>query len=89
MPKQRKAKKSDVSEEFKSVVATLQDTELKERVVTLSKNEGELLKARKEDQALTEAKDTVKEYSAPYLEALKTVRSERQYIHTVLEERGK
>ena len=89
MPRLKKAKKSDiVSEEFKDVIASLQTLELKDRVVTLSKQEGEIVKARVEDDQLTETVALVKELKAPYTEALKTVRAQRAYVHAVLEERG-
>jgi len=89
MPKQKKPKSDIVNEEFKSVVAGMAGPELKEKVVNLSKMEGEILKARAEDQELNETKDALKEMTAPYSEALKKVRAERIYVHTVLEERGK
>ncbi len=89
MPKIRKAKKVDiVSEEFKELVTSLQTIELKERVVTLSRQEGEIIKARSDDEKLAEISELHKELKAPYSEALKKVRSERTYVHTVLEDRG-
>ena len=81
-------KQDAVSEEFKNAIASMDTEELKERVVTLSRQEGEIIKARKDDQELTDASDRVKELKAPYSEALKKVKSERQYVHVVLEERG-
>lgn len=87
MPKT--AKKPDiVSEEFRNAVASMSTEELKERVVTLSRQEGEIIKARKEDTELTDASERVKELKGPYADALKKVKSERQYVHTVLEDRG-
>ncbi len=88
MPRPRKVKQDIVSEEFKNAVASMDTDELKERVVTLSKQEGEIIKARKDDSDLTDATERVKEMKAPYAEALKKVKSERQYVHTILEERG-
>jgi hypothetical protein len=86
--KTAKKKKDIVSEEFKAVIESLQTSELKERIVTLSRQEGEVLKARREDDALTECSATLKELKAPYSEALKVVRAERAYAHSTLEERG-
>lgn len=89
MPKYKTKKKDElVSEEFKNGVAAMKNEELKERVVTLSRQEGEVVKARKDDSELTEAVERVKELKGPYTDALKKVRSERQYVHIVLEERG-
>ena len=85
----KKNKKKDlVSEEFKEVVGALQTLELKDRVVRLSAQEGEIIKARQEDEKLNDAHELYKELRAPYTEAARKVRAERAYIHTVLEERG-
>ena len=89
MPRPKKNKKKDiVSEEFKEFVTSLQTIELKDRVVTLSRQEGEIIKARSEDEKLNEISELHKELKAPYSEALKKVRSERTYVHSVLEDRG-
>ncbi len=88
MPRPKMKKPDTVSEEFKNAIATMNSPELKERVVTLSRQEGEIIKARKDDLELTEVLERVKELKAPYAEALKKVKSERQYVHVVLEERG-
>ncbi len=89
MPQPKKVKQDLVSEEFKSVVVSMSDSELKEKVVNLSRNEGEILKAKKDDEELNETKDRLKEMTTPYAEALKKVKVERAYVHTILEERGK
>lgn len=88
MPRQKMKKEADVSDEFKNAIAAMNSNELKDRVVTLSRQEGEIIKARKEDDELTEATERVKELKAPYSEALKKVKNERVYVHSVLEERG-
>ncbi len=88
MPRPKMKKTDVVSEEFKNAIASMDTEELKERVVTLSRQEGEIIKARKDDTELTDASDRVKELKGPYAEALKKVKSERQYVHVVLEERG-
>lgn len=84
----KKAKKELVSPEFKDMVEAASPSELKEKIVNLSKNEGEVIKQKNSDEALQEAKEKVKEYSAPYSEALKVVRSQRTYVHEILEQRG-
>jgi|GEM_PF-3137220 len=88
MPRPKMKKQDTVSEEFKNLVNSMNTAELKERVVTLSKQEGEVIKARKEDLDLSDATALVKELKAPYGEALKKVRAERQFVHVILEERG-
>lgn len=88
MPRGKKKKTDLVSEEFKSVVEASTLPELKEKIVNLSRQEGEVLKAKKDDDELQEAKEKAKELSAPYAETLKKVRSERGFVHEVLSQRG-
>ncbi len=89
MGKRGRKAKDLVSDEFKNSVASAADDELKTKVVNLSKNEEEILKARSEDTALAEAKDTAKELNAPYADSMKEVRARRRYVLRVLQERGK
>lgn len=88
MAQRGRKKQETVSEEFKNAIASMETKELKERVVSLSKSEGEVLKSRKEDDELNEATEKLKHLKGPYSEALKVVRAQRSYVHTVLEERG-
>lgn len=84
-------KKADqvLTDEFKNAVGSAQDEELRTKVMTLCKAEEEAIEARANDHALTEAKDKVKEFSAPYSETLKGIKIRRRYILKVLKERGK
>ncbi len=89
MAKRGRKAKDLISEEFRNAIASAQDDELKTKVVNLSKNEEEVLKARGEDQALTDAKELTKELAAPYSETLKEIKARRRYVLKVLGERGK
>ncbi len=89
MAKRGRKAKDLISEEFKNLVASAADDELKTKVVNLSKNEEEVLKTRGEDQSFNEAKDLAKELGAPYIETLKEVKARRRYVLKVLQERGK
>ena len=88
MAKRGRKKQELVSEEFKNVVASSDTNELKEKVCTLSKHQMDTLKAKKEDQALVDAQELAKELSAPYRDALKTLRAQLGYVLKTLEERG-
>ncbi len=89
MAKRGRKPKDLISDEFKNLVASAQDDELKTKVVNLSKNEEEVLKTRAEDQAFNDARDLAKELGAPYAETLKEIKARRRYVLKVLQERGK
>lgn len=89
MAKRGRKSKDLLSEEFRNVVASANDEELQTKVITLSKSEEEVFKARAEDNPLNEAKMLSKELGAPYADALKEVRARRRYVLTVMQERGK
>ncbi len=87
MKRGRKTKQL-VSDEFQNTVAAAQTDELKTRVVSLSRGEEDILKAKAEDQQLNDAKDLAKELNAPYAEGLKEMRARRRFVLKVLQERG-
>ncbi len=87
MKRGRKTKQL-VDDEFQNVVAAAQTDELKTRVVSLSRGEEDILKAKAEDQQLNDAKDLAKELNTPYAEGLKVMRARRRFVLKVLQERG-
>jgi hypothetical protein len=89
MARPKKEPQDILSEEFKNMVASGSEDELKTRVVSLSKNEEEVVKTRSDDTKLSDTKLLLKELSGPYTDALKEIKAKRRYVLKVLQERGK
>jgi len=73
---------------FLDEIAGLSRDQLNNRLLGLAKGRQDILQAREEDQDLAQAKDTVKELSAPYSESLKSTDLKMRYIAQVIKEKG-
>lgn len=82
-------KVKDLDPNFAEEVNTMTDSDLKEKVVTLTKYSIEIEEARKEDQDLASLKEQLKTANQTYTEPLKANKLKRQLILDVLKNRGK
>ena len=95
MPRQSKNPKTvfdkvkDLDPDFAQEVNTMTDTDLKEKVIVLTKYSMEIEEARKEDQDLASLKEQLKTANQTYTEPLKANKLKRQLILDVLKNRGK
>jgi len=95
MPKQSKNSKTtfdkvkDLDPDFAQEVNTMTDSDLKERVIVLTKYSMEIEEAKKEDQDLASLKEQLKTTNQTYTEPLKANKLKRQLILDVLKSRGK
>lgn len=95
MPRPSKAPKTtfdkvkDLDPNFAEEVNTMTDSDLKEKVVTLTKYSMEIEEARKDDQDLASLKEQLKTANQTYTEPLKANKLKRQLILDVLKSRGK
>lgn len=95
MPRQSKTPKTaydrvkELDPNFAEEVNTMTDSDLKEKVVVLTKYSMEIEEARKDDQDLASLKEQVKVANQTYSEPLKANKLKRQLILDVLKSRGK
>ena len=95
MPRQSKTPKTaydrvkELDPSFAEEVNTMTDSDLKEKVVVLTKYSMEIEEARKDDQDLASLKEQVKVANQTYSEPLKANKLKRQLILDVLKSRGK
>ena len=82
-------KVKDLDPDFAQEVNTMTDTDLKEKVIVLTKYSMEIEEARKEDQDLASLKEQLKTANQTYTEPLKANKLKRQLILDVLKNRGK
>lgn len=82
-------KVKDLDPDFAQEVNTMTDTDLKERVIVLTKYSMEIEEAKKEDQDLASLKEQLKTANQTYTEPLKANKLKRQLILDVLKNRGK
>ena len=62
--------------------------DLRKRITTCEQNIAESERAQAADEALAEAKQTVKTLAAPYKDAIKAQRAQQRYALILLEQRG-
>jgi hypothetical protein len=82
-------KVKDLDATFADEVFTMPDSDLKEKIVTLTKYSMEIEEARSEDQDLQSLKEQLKVCNQTYTEPLKANKLKRQLILDVLKNRGK
>lgn len=74
--------------EFHAEVSSLSADQLDSRLAQLAKDESEVNKAKEEDEQLHTAREQLKEFSAPYREAKKAIKSKVAFIIELLKDRG-
>ena len=87
LPKGLWDKVKDVDETFANEVYTLSDTQLKEKVVEMSKYQTELEFAREKDEDLKAKQEQAKVAGETYTGPLKAIKLKRQLVFKVLKER--
>jgi hypothetical protein len=85
----KKDKWDDVPSEFKEALYSASDEEVKQKVAQIAIGQAELMIAKKQDQALEEAKEVYTAASAIYRDGTKANRLKIEFAHYVLESRGK
>lgn len=88
-PKSAFDKVKEMDPSFAEEVNTMTDSDLKEKVVTLTKYSLEIEEARKDDSDLASLKEQLKVANQTYTEPLKANKLKRQLILDVLKSRGK
>lgn len=73
---------------FAEVIKALDTTALKNQIVKCNKNMAAIEEAKKADDKLTQAKELVKEYGAPYSESIKNEKLKVKFLLEELETRG-
>lgn len=76
-----------VGPEFVSIVNGQSLKDLNDNLLTLAKYAQEVITSQKADEALSKAKEEVKELNAPYKEALKANANKQRYVALLLEEK--
>lgn len=74
--------------EFKDTANAASVDDLKKTIVTCESNVYAIEKEKEEDIKLNAAKETVKEFSAPYNDAMKTQVAKIKYVLFLLEGKG-
>ena len=74
--------------EFKEMADAASTEDLKKMIVTCESNLYEVEKGKESDQKLNAAKESVKEWSAPYRDARKAQTAKIQYALYLLEGKG-
>lgn len=89
--KGRKAKLpfEDLDQEFKDLVANLQDDDIRKKMAEVAINEHENQLAKKADQDLESKKEQYKIAGELYKEATKGNKLRIKYCYSILEARGK
>ena len=78
-----------LSPEFTDSVNGMNSMEIDSRILLITKEQQEVVEAKRNDQKLKEAKDLAKELSAPYLDCLKECKIKIEYLIVRLNEMGK
>jgi len=81
-------KKEILGSEFTSTVDSMQTDELKEKIISLAKQEREILDKKDEDIKLQEAVALLADLNGAYRDALKYNKEQRRYVLKTLETRG-
>lgn len=87
----KESKKEKVEKLYPDFVVTVQSMkidELEQRINFLAKEKEKVAKAQEEDLGLQQAKETVKEMSAPYNDTKKAIDLQMSYVIHLLEEKG-
>lgn len=82
------AKIIEAMPEFKDIAESSSTDDLKKLIVTCEGNIYTIEKSKEKDEKLTAAKEIVKEYSAPYNDAIKAQTAKVKYILYLLESKG-
>jgi len=77
-----------ISQEFVDAVAQMDTDEVKERIITTEGHLYEIAGAKEADNALTDAKERVKELSLPYRESTSEENAKLQFCLYTLRQRG-
>lgn len=88
MNKQGRKKKDILSDEFKDSAKAMQTEELKEKIIFFSKQEKEIIEQKDKDEKLKEISSVYADLNGSYKDALKYNKAQRQFLLSVLEERG-
>lgn len=72
--------------EFVDMLIGANKQSLENNLLTYAKHREEVELAKSEDEGLASAKETVKELSAPYNDAIKALKLKLAYIHVMLQE---
>lgn len=75
------------NESFAGEVRGMTETQLKDTLARISLRAQEIIQAKQDCDELTEAKQTVKEISAPFNEALKKEKQKIEFLVRILEEK--
>jgi len=81
-------KKEILSSEFTNAVDSMQTDELKEKIISLAKQEREILDKKEEDEKLQEVVALLADLNGAYRDALKYNKEQRRYVLKILETRG-
>lgn len=84
----KKDKFSDLDEDYKNAVASMDTDAIKRKICEVAMNQEELMTAKSEDQDLAEKVGQAKEAGTIYREGSKMNRLRTQYAMRVLEDRG-
>ena len=88
-PKQLIDKVRDIDKAFADSVYALSDDNAREKMITFSKHIAEIEKAKKDDQDLKSAKESLKVKNETYTGPLKAARMKIALLVQILMERGK
>lgn len=88
MPKKDKEPFSELPEEFREAVESMNVEEIKQRIAIVALDQVELMKAKKEDQDLFEKKEVYKEAGALYREGSKLNKSKIEYCKVMIDNKG-
>lgn len=78
---------SKSNESFCGEVRGMTVDQVKERIVMESQNLGQVREAKESDEDLNEAKELVKEYSAPYRDSMKAINNKLKFLVEMLKEK--
>lgn len=86
--KRKYKKQSLLDSTFTEAVDSMSTEELKEKVVSLAKQDREIYEAKEQDTKLQEANAMVKDLNGGYRDGLKHNKEQRRYVLQILETRG-
>lgn len=86
--KRKYKKQSLLDSTFTEAVDSMSTEELKEKVVSLAKQDREIFEQKEQDTKLQEAVSMVKDLSGAYRDALKHNKEQRRYVLQTMESRG-
>lgn len=88
-PKSLIDKVRELDPTFADTVYSLSDADAREKMVTMAKHASEVEEAKKADEDLARARETLKTMNQTYSEPLKAIRLKTRLLVQMLKERGK